>query len=66
MNKLNCDENSLREFFTSRSAAGAFVLEAIASGMSVVVQMNDGTTLTLSHKDEALRALAEYFGWLPE
>lgn len=65
MKLLQCDENSLRELFSSQDDAGAFVLDAIAGGLTVVIQMNDGTTLELGHQDHALQALAEYFGWSP-
>jgi hypothetical protein len=65
MKLLHCDENSLRELFSAQREAGVFVLDAIASGMVVVVQMNDGTTLELGHADHALQVLAEYFSWNP-
>jgi hypothetical protein len=65
MKLLQCDENSLRELFSSQDDAGAFVLDAITGGMTVVIQMNDGTTLELGHPEHALQALAEYFGWCP-
>ena len=63
--KLECDEGSLRELFSSREGADAFVLEAIGSGLTVVVQMNDGTKLELSHREQALQFLADCFGWRP-
>jgi hypothetical protein len=62
-NKVECDEGSLRELFSSREGADDFVLEAIGSGLTLVVQMNDGTRLELSQREQTLRFLTECFGY---
>ena len=65
--EVRCDEAALRELFTTvlGDEAGYVVLDTVEGGCPLVVVMEDGTTLRVVTRDQALRMMRRHFSWQP-
>ena len=62
---MSIDETALRQLLSSAHWRGMRdnILDLVNSGEIVVVEMTDGTEITLTERGEALSAFRERFGW---
>jgi hypothetical protein len=58
---------ALRELFTTvlGDEAGYVILDTVEGGCPLVVAMEDGTTLRVATRDQALRMMKQHFSWVP-
>lgn len=65
--EVRCDEAALRELFTTvlGDEAGYVILDTVEGGCPLVVVMEDGTTLHVATREQALRMMRKHFSWQP-
>jgi hypothetical protein len=64
---LEFTERELRDLLVSPYGpnCGQTIVEAAQNGRAIIVNMADGTTLTISDGTDALRVMHQTFGWRP-
>jgi hypothetical protein len=65
--EVRCDEAALRELFTTvlGDEAGYVILDTVEGGCPLVVNLEDGTTIRVVTRDQALRMMRKHFCWQP-